>query len=190
MDQLLKRTLSAAKFIKGDFQGCSRVLGNLERSFEDVIMSDTYDSDRATPSQSELEEDAEHLMANLMQAAIKKSGVSLDEFRPDHSTPTGIKVPQQNQAVVYNDTEGFLQLMDLGAPAKFGDLKAQANRLDPEVRLATEFSDFKWVCNDGRSIVCVETEAKQVLQGLFDKFVLQNAGSAGLGHCQIGRAHV
>ena len=55
-----------------------------------------------------------------------------------------IKVPQQTEAVAPNDTEEFLKLMTLGAPARLGDLMAQANRLDPEVRFAKEFSNFSW----------------------------------------------
>ena len=104
-------------------------------------------------------------MSNLMQAAMK-SGVSLAEFHADHFGDTVINVPQQSEALSQNDTEAFLKLVTLGTPAKFGDLKAQANRLDPEVRVATEFSDFDWTC-DGKSVVDRNWD---VLKGLFDRY--------------------
>ena len=58
----------------------------------------------------------------------------------------------------------FLKLMRLGEPSKFGDLKAQENRLDPQVRVATEFSEFSW-----KKKGTGWGWGQEVLKGLFDR---------------------
>ena len=60
---------------------------------------------------------------------------------------------EQSEAVAPYDTDAFLKLMQVGTPAQFGDLKAQANRIDPQVRLATEFSNFSWNNTKGEAVI-------------------------------------
>ena len=80
-----------------------------------MFSDDNFDEEEHEPPVlSDVENKTEHLMSNLMQAAIKRSGVSLVELPATHFGDTVIEVPQQTEAVAQNDTEGLPQVDAFG----------------------------------------------------------------------------
>ena len=158
MNELLERTRSAADFLKGNFQGCSRALGSLIKAFEVDEDQEEYQEEVALLSPSDLENGMEHLMANLMKAAIKRCGVRLAEFPADYFGDTRIHFDNAQQTepegppepVAQGDDAAFLKLMQLAAPTKRSclgdqDQGAQAYRLDSERTVAmAEFPECSW----------------------------------------------
>ena len=169
-DNVLERARAIQAVLAGDFSQCGQKIGfvtNDKQLYLGHVKEDLYESDEEESSSSFFKE---LLRASGGHDNDDPTGVSKNAFHnEDHDRPedNAYYIEAGGKRIAFNDTEAFeSELLPIGTPSAFGDVLRQETRVDKDVRVASEFTDFKWVNAQNEEVL--PTSLWNVRQALFD----------------------
>jgi len=119
---------------------------SLETTWNQSLIKDL--SDAADEFNVGLTSDGE---SDRVEGMFGGSGICVVDVHNPHVRKTRIRVA--GELVKLGDTTTFkTKVMPQGKPAAFGDIAAQETRVDESVRVATEFTEFEWLDEDGNEV--------------------------------------